>query len=322
MSRHDHFPRHDPARCEAAREATDALAEDWRAEDTCPGGLIAAMDALADAPPAAAIDALLPWLADIGWLRARLAAALTLIAADPFARPPLRLVGGGDGPCGLVLAERGAIRLSLLLQPFTAGAAAIRILAGGGARLRRHRIVGAAAQPTFTAAGAGCCESDPPQPLSKDMILRLDTAREAMTLVGASGDLLLLDLAVHPPSSLPVQTYDIASGRLVHVASARRDASFRQMALALLGAFGSRDAAPLFVEATRDDDFAARWSAMRQLVALDPAAARAPLAAMAAADPHPEVRAAAGATLALYPSFCAAKDAHAPDDRSPADARI
>ncbi len=334
MSRHDHFPRHDPARCRAARAATDALAEDWRAEDTCPGGLIAAMDALADAPPAAAIDALLPWLADIGWLCARLAAALTLIAADPFARPPLRLVGGGDGPCGLVLAERGAIRLSLLLQPFTAGAAdpatasfragaaAIRILAGGSARLRRHRIVGATARPAFTAAGAGCCESDPPQPLPKDTILRLDTAREAMTLVGASGDLLLLDLAVHPPSSLPVQTYDIASGRLVHVASARRDASFRQMALTLLGAFGRRDAAPLFVEATRDDDFAARWSAMRQLVALDPAAARAPLAAMAAADPHPEVRAAAGATLALYPSFCAAQDAHAPDDRPAADARI
>jgi HEAT repeat protein len=154
------------------------------------------------------------------------------------------------------------------------------------------------------------------------MILRLDTAREAITLVGASGDLLLLDLAVHPPSSLPVQTYDIASGRLVHVASARRDASFRQMALALLGAFGRRDAGPLFVEATLDDDFAARWSAMRQLVALDPAAARAPLAAMAAADPHSEVRAAAGATLALYPSFCAAKDAHAPDDRPAADARI
>ena len=52
MSRHDHFPRHDPARCEAAREATDALAEDWRAEDACPGGLIAAMDALIAANPA------------------------------------------------------------------------------------------------------------------------------------------------------------------------------------------------------------------------------------------------------------------------------
>lgn len=61
---------------------------------------------------------------------------------------------------------------------------------------------------------------------------------------------------------------------------------------------------------------------MRQLVALDPAAARAPLAAMAAADPHPEVRAAASATLALYPSLCAAQDAHAPDDRPAADARI
>jgi len=57
-----------------------------------------------------------------------------------------------------------------------------------------------------------------------------------------------------------------------------------------------------------------------EIAAADPAAARAPLAAMAAADPHPEVRAAASASLALYPSLCAAQDAHAPDDRPAADA--
>lgn len=123
MSRHDHFPRHDPARCEAARAATDALAEDWRAEDTCPGGLIAAMDGLADAPPAAAIDALLPWLADIGWLHARLAAALTLIAADPFARPRCASSAAATGRAGSCSpsAARSACRccfsLSLRARP-------------------------------------------------------------------------------------------------------------------------------------------------------------------------------------------------------------
>ncbi|HMP46095.1 MAG TPA: HEAT repeat domain-containing protein, partial [Sphingopyxis sp.] len=64
--------------------------------------------------------------------------------------------------------------------------------------------------------------------------------------------------------------------------------------------FGRRDAAPLFAEAARTEDFAARWTAMRDLVALDATAAHPLLAQMAAHDPHPEVRRAAAATLALY----------------------
>ena len=74
------------------------------------------------------------------------------------------------------------------------------------------------------------------------------------------------------------------------------------MALTLLRHLGRTDAAPLFAEATQADDFALRWHAMRELVALDPAAALPRLTAMAAADPHPEVRRAAQATLALFKS--------------------
>lgn len=74
------------------------------------------------------------------------------------------------------------------------------------------------------------------------------------------------------------------------------------MALTLLRHLGRTDAAPLFAEATQADDFALRWHAMRELVALAPAAALPRLTAMAAADPHPEVRRAAQATLALFKS--------------------
>src|SRR3546814_12948056 len=73
------------------------------------------------------------------------------------------------------------------------------------------------------------------------------------------------------------------------------------MALTLLRHLGRTGAAPLFVAETRSEDFAARWHAMRELIALDPAAARPHLAAMAASDRHSEVRAAATATLAPYP---------------------
>ncbi len=63
------------------------------------------------------------------------------------------------------------------------------------------------------------------------------------------------------------------------------------MALTLLRQLGRTDAAPLFAAETQSEDFAARWNAMRELVAPDGAAARPLLEAMAAVDPHPEVAA-------------------------------
>ncbi|KTE84472.1 hypothetical protein ATE72_08405 [Sphingopyxis sp. HXXIV] len=291
------------------------LAARWRSEDSRPAGLAAALAAAAAvADPVRAVEPLRPWLADTSWLTTRFAEALALLAADPFARPPLPVVGSGGAPGGLILAERGAVRLSLQLLPFeiagalpatalfVPGRAAIRVLAAGGASLILHHVAlsEAEAAGAFTAAGAAPCTSDPPRPLRTGELLELDTTRTTFTLAGASGDVLLLDLSVRPPSQLPVRAYDIASGRLVHVAASRRDSSFRQMALALLRAMERRAAAPLFLAATQAEDFAARWAAMRDLVALAPAAAHPRLVQMAADDPHPEVRAAATATLALY----------------------
>ncbi|MBA3939798.1 MAG: hypothetical protein C0520_01165 [Sphingopyxis sp.] len=313
-SRHDHFPRADRARRDSRRRAAAALQAEWQAADAAPGGLLAAMAEVRNAPPEAAIERLRPWLADTGWLPARLAAAVELLAADPFARPPLRLVGGGEETGGLVLAEQGAIRLTLQFRPagggdappatalFVPGAAAIRVLAGGGARMALHHVaVGAAeAAGAFTAATAARCRSDAPRPLADGEILHLDTARSSFTLAGGSVDTLLLELAVQPPSPLPIRAHDLANGRLVHVSASRRDSSFRAMALTVLRHFGRRDAVSLFVTEAASEDFAVRWHAMRELVALDAAAARPHLAAMAAGDPHPEIRRAAAATAMLF----------------------
>ena len=313
-SRHDHFPRADAARRLAMRRAVAHVEAAWRAADTAPDGLLAAIAALADAPADVAIACLLPWLSDTDWLCGRLDAALALLAADPFARPPLRMVGGGDGgPGGLVLADCGAIRLTLQLRPFTAngvapgnavfvpGRAAIHVLDGGGAELRAHIVAVSAAEEAggFTAQGAAQCLTQPSRPLRTGETLILDTARQSFTLHGTGRDILYLELTVQPPSRLPIRGYDIASGRLTHVSASRRDSSFRQTALTLLRKLGRTDAAPLFVAETASEDFAARWNAMRELVALDPAMALPHLAAMAAHDPHPEARRAAAATHAL-----------------------
>lgn len=313
-SRHDHFPRADPARRAAIRAAVSDLDAAWTAADTAPGGLLSAIDAQADASPDAAIAALLPWLTDPDWLTARLASALALLRADPFARPPLRPIGGADGaPGGLVLAERGAVRLTLRLWPFAThtaapapaifvpGRAALHILASGGAQLCLHQVAVTPAEESgaFAARTAAPCHSTPPRPLHTGETLYLDTAREGFTLIPGGRDTLLLELTVQPPSRLPIRSYDPTTGRILHVSASCRDSSSRAMALTLLRHFGRADAAPLFVAETQSEDFAARWHAMRELIALDPAAARVPLAAMAADDPHPEVRAAAKATLAL-----------------------
>ncbi|HET6524742.1 hypothetical protein [Sphingopyxis sp.] len=317
-SRHDHFPREDSARCRRIREAVAAAGAAWRAADSAPGGLLAAIDAAQGTAPDVAVSRLLPWLDDTSWLQARLDAALALLAADPFARPPLRLVGGGDsgaggGPGGLVLADRGIVRLTLLVRPagsciappatavFVPGRAAIRVLAGGGGSLVAHEVAVGAAEEAggFTASAASPCRSQPPRALRAGELLRLDTARQSWSLADARRDVLLLELAVQPPSPLPIRAYDVASGRLIHVSASRRDSSFRAMALTLLRHLGRTDAAPLFAAEAKVADFAARWHAMRELVALDPAAAHPHLAAMAVTDPHPEVRCAAAATSAL-----------------------
>lgn len=314
-SRHDHFPRADVARRLAIRRAVADLDAAWSAADSAPDGLVTAIAALTAAPADVAIARLLPWLSDTGWLRGRLDQALALLTADPFTRPPLRMVGGGDGgPGGLVLADRGAIRLTLQLRPFTAnsaapgtavfvpGRAAIHVLGCGGAQLRAHAVAVSAAEEagTFTAKDAAPCQTQPSRPLCAGETLILDTARQSFTLHGAHRDILYLELTVQPPSRLPIRVYDIEGGRLTHVSASRRDSSFRQMALALLRQLGRTDAARLFVAETASEDFAARWNAMRELVALDPAAGLPHLGAMAASDPHPEVRRAAAATHALF----------------------
>ncbi|MBO9698377.1 MAG: HEAT repeat domain-containing protein [Sphingopyxis sp.] len=313
-SRHDHFPRTDGARRQRIRAAVAAGEAAWRATDCAPDGLFTAIDALGDAPADMAVAQLLSWLDDTKWMRARLDAALALLAADPFLRPPMRLVGGGDGaPGGLILVDHGGVRLTLLVHPaasciaapatcvFVPGRAAVRVLSGGGASLVSHEVAVSAAEEAggFTASAAARCHSHPPRPLHTGETLRLDTARQSYSLAGAAGDLLLLELAVQPPSVLPIRAYDIRSGGLIHASAARRDSSFRAMALALLRQLGRADAVPFFVSETRSEDFAGRWNAMRELIALDSAAALPHLVAMAASDPHPEVRHAAAATRAL-----------------------
>jgi hypothetical protein len=71
------------------------------------------------------------------------------------------------------------------------------------------------------------------------------------------------------------------------------------MLLTLLRVSGRADAGDVFDAATHGPAPHARWSAMREWLALDADAAAPRLDAMAAGDPDPEVRDLARATRAL-----------------------
>ncbi len=328
-SRHDHYPRADLARRAAIRAATAALADDWLAKDSAPDGLLTAMAAVRAAPPAAIFAALRPWLTDLGWLESRLDSAARLAGADPFAVPPLRAFGDmGFG--GLMLAECGPMNLSLLVRSwnmteppasvtFRPGHVLTRIVRSGGARALHYRA--ALTEPEragqFVAARTAPCNLVGETALVAGTSFATDKSGEAFLVVGGDGDVVLLQLSVAVPSPVPTRCYAANDGRLLRTAASSPQGSFQQMALSLLRMMGRRDAAPQFAAALATDDFAARWQSMRELVALDALAARPHLAAMAAGDPHPEVRAAAAATLTIVDRHLAA---HAQPEPEPCPA--
>jgi hypothetical protein len=311
-SRHDHFPRSDRVRRKALHQAELGLADALRAEDEAPGGIIAAMRQQSESDPLAIFTALLPWLSDDAWIGARLAKLSALGRADPFAMPPVRIFSGA-ALAGLILAEADPITLSLMVRPFNAppprapsvifspGHGLTRIVKPGGARLDRYQVAVSAEELAggFRAATAAPCMAVGSAPLVSGQLIQVDQGCESFNLIGACSDIVMVQLFVRTPTRLPMREYDPATGRLVRVAASGRATSFRQMGLALLRAFGRRDAVPQFVAALDDPDFAMRWQVMRELTALDPVAALPHLARLAATDPHPEVRAAAAATLPL-----------------------
>lgn len=289
-----------------------ALDAQLRAEDAAPGGIGYAMQRLAGADPDTIFAELAAFLTNHGWVQQRLRAALTLCVADPFAMPPLRIFSGG-ALGGLILAEVPPITLSLMVRPFnqpasrdpsvifSPGRGITQIVRSGGALIRRYRVSVSEVEQAggFRNAAAAPLELIGEGPLADGDQVRVDQQCESFNLTPGDGDLVMLQLFVHQQSCVPMREYDPATGKLIRAAAAGRATSFRQMGLAVLRAFDRRDAALLFAAALCDEDFAMRWQVMRELLALDAEAALPHLTAMAADDPHPEVRAAAAATLAL-----------------------
>lgn len=84
------------------------------------------------------------------------------------------------------------------------------------------------------------------------------------------GSLAILQLSRAVPNPQPSREIRLADGALIRQSCGDKRVSQDEMALALLGAMGRRDAAPLIAAMSREGPSHLRWEALRQALHLDP----------------------------------------------------
>lgn len=286
----------------ASRASAHRAVAAWRASPAYRAMAAAFADCPAEAEAVAtAAEAL---LADGAWAAALIAPLLAALADDPLFEPPFQVsrdrlrVGARlfDCPAAtLVATVTDHAALATLPPPatlvFSGRLAVSRTIRAGGATVRRWSAE--AIGPAFGAATAAPCAPLPPLALGDGAVRRIDGRREAERIEGASRDVVTLVATIRVGADPLVREYDAASGRLLRCASADDRPSRTEMLLAFVRASGRADAGACFEAASRAPAFHLRWSAMREWLALDAAAALPRLCEMARCDPHPEVRAAA-----------------------------
>ncbi len=256
----------------------------------------------------AAAAAACAMLGDTGWVEALLAGWAAALRADAWFQPPTR-AARDPLRCSLVLAQVAAG--TVIASVLSAAALAVRtpaatVVTSGRVSVTRYQRAGVAtlrrwhagtvAEP-FDADTAAALVVLPSRRLADGEIVVCDGRCEAQLLEGIEEDVVTVSFAAAGGGL--TREYDRESGRLIRAASNDAAASRTRMLLTLLRVSGRADAGDAFDAATRTEEFHLRWAAMREWLALDARAALPRLHALADADPHPQVRAAARATLPL-----------------------
>jgi len=293
----------------AARATARAPILAWRS-----GPAFRALEAMfADCPlddPAPALARATALLGNADWAAALIEPLLAALATDPLFEPPLK-VNRDALRIGAVLFETPAVAImacrtsavAMRNQPapatiaFSGRLAVTRYVRAGGATLRRWRTDPAGAD--FRADTAPPAREIAPLLLAEGAIHASDGRCEAQLLGGATRDVVTLVASIRAGAAPLMREHAIADGRLLRVASGDDRASRTEMLLSFLRLSGRADAGACFEQATRDGFFHLRWAAMREWLALDARAALPRLEAMAAGDPHEEIREAATRMLAV-----------------------
>ncbi len=304
----------DPQRQHASGEAADRLAEKWRRHSLF-ADLEAELASIETGNGAAARAAAERFMArgdEIAELASDLIAAS---AADPFFRPPFLTIAsdintgfllfgdanltiaigviGADSLAAKKSGERGATSIG-----FTGLDTVFHWLQAGGATLSFWEAEPAG--PDFTGAGAGHCRKVGQRQIADGEQFVLDGRRESFVIEHASSDMICLQAAILAGAGPLAVEYDSKSLAFAGASSTDEVSSRTQMMVSLLRLMDRSDAIPEITGLLDSPHFYTRWHIMREFLAMDATAALPHLQQMAAGDPHPEVRAAAGQTLALF----------------------
>ena len=241
-----------------------------------------------------------------------------LIAAsreDPFHCPPFRSISD-PLHVGLLLVETPKLTIVLgITRPdgmadkrrnrqeagsinFDGQHTLYRFLKAGGGGLSFWEAPGVDA--SFTSDTSGRCRCVARRPIEEGEVITLDGATQTFIIEEARSDIVYLKAAT-PAGAAPLAIHYDSETLGFAGASGGDDKSARlQMIASLLRITGHDEAAPRIEEMLAHPHFYVRWHAMRELLAVDAERALPSLRAMASSDPHPEVRAAAAATLEAF----------------------
>jgi hypothetical protein len=234
---------------------------------------------------------------------------------DPFFRPPFHPISSevhnslllyhhpdlsiSLGVTGLdALAAKKVARRGPASINFTGFLTLMRFLKAGNATLSFWE-----ADPiddNFSAAHAGRCRLVERRRLSDGEEFLVDGRHQSFVIEHVEGDILFFQ-AVARAGAAPVGVeHDSDTLECIGASSTDEASSRLQMMVSLLRALERDDAFPLFEAALASPQFYTRWHVMREMLAVDADAALPHLERMAQADPHPDIRAAAQQTLALF----------------------
>lgn len=288
------------------------------------GSLDAELRQLTDPAPEQVLDAARRFMAQEDDIAAMLRAMIARSGKDPFFRAPFASLGS-DIHNGLLLFNDPLLSIAL-------GVIGVDMLAAKKAGPRGATSIGFTGQPSlyryakaggatislweapriadhFVAGKAGKCRLVGHRRLEDGDELAVDGRYQTFVIEHATGDMVYFQALTRVGAAPLATEYDSVSMAFIGANSTDEASSRIEIMVSLLRTMEREDALPLILEALESPHFYTRWHIMRELLAMDADTALPPLRRMAAADPHPEVRAAAAQTLRL---FFAEEEAAAP----------
>lgn len=154
--------------------------------------------------------------------------------------------------------------------------------------------------PGFSAATAPKCRATGRRRIADGDDILIDGSHESFIVDHADSDLVYFQVVVRTGCAPLTVEYDSDTRSFIGATGTDEAGSRVQMMSTLLREMDRADAVPVLRELLPGSDFYVRWHIMREMLALDAEAALPDLKAMAAEDPHPEVRAASRQTLELF----------------------